>query len=262
LAALLALELRADLLILLSDVEGLYTGPPSEPKSQLIHTYLKEKHDDMVTFGEKSRVGRGGMTAKVYAAWNAASAGIPVVITSGYAPESLQRVVHGDHIGTLFHKDAHLWVDMKETGARDMAVSARDASRRLQSLSSEERQQILLRVAEALVVNEERINAENEADVDAAQLNGIAKSLIGRLTIKPGKIASLANSLRVLSEMKDPIGAVTKRTEIADGLILEKTTCPLGVVLVIFESRPDALVQVISQICGFLHCWMCFAQFQ
>jgi delta-1-pyrroline-5-carboxylate synthetase len=81
LAALLALELKADLLILLSDVEGLYTGPPSEPKSQLIHTYLKEKHDDMVTFGEKSRVGRGGMTAKVYAAWNAASAGIPVVIT-------------------------------------------------------------------------------------------------------------------------------------------------------------------------------------
>jgi hypothetical protein len=59
----------------------------------------------------------------------------------------------------------------------------------LQSLSSEERQQILLRVAEALVVNEERINAENEADVEAAQLNGIAKSLIGRLTIKPGKVS-------------------------------------------------------------------------
>jgi gamma-glutamyl phosphate reductase len=59
----------------------------------------------------------------------------------------------------------------------------------LQSLSSEERQQILLRVAEALVVNEERINAENEADVEAAQLNGIAKSLVGRLTIKPGKVS-------------------------------------------------------------------------
>jgi len=59
----------------------------------------------------------------------------------------------------------------------------------LQSLSSEERQQILLRVAEALVVNEERINAENEADVEAAQLNGIGKSLIGRLTIKPGKVS-------------------------------------------------------------------------
>lgn len=90
-AALLALELQADLLILLSDVEGLYTGPPSEPKSQLIHTYLKEKHDDMVTFGEKSRVGRGGMTAKVYAAWQAASAGIPVVISRS-PPDSHQSL--------------------------------------------------------------------------------------------------------------------------------------------------------------------------
>jgi delta-1-pyrroline-5-carboxylate synthetase len=142
-----------------------------------------------------------------------------------------------------------IWLFLQGTPA----AACRCFSSFLCSLSSEERQQILLRVAEALVVNEERINAENEADVEAAQLNGIAKSLVGRLTIKPGKIASFANSLRVLSEMKDPIGAVTKRTEIADGLILEKTTCPLGVVLVIFESRPDALVQVIFQICGFLH---------
>ncbi|CAM6047290.1 unnamed protein product [Sphagnum compactum] len=246
LAALLALELKADLLILLSDVEGLYTGPPCDPKSRLIHTYLKEKHDDMVTFGEKSRVGRGGMTAKVYAAWNAASAGIPVVITSGCAPDGLLHVMRGDHIGTLFHKDSYLWVDVKETGARDMAVSARDASRRLQSLSSEERKKILLTVSDALVANEARIKIENDADVEAAQLSGIAKSLIGRLTIKPGKIASLAKSLRVLADMKDPIGAVSKRTEIAEDLILEKTTCPLGVVLVIFESRPDALVQIAS----------------
>ena len=81
LAALLALELKADLLVLLSDVEGLYSGPPSDPKSKLIHTYVKEKHQGEITFGDKSRVGRGGMTAKVKAAVNAAYAGIPVVIT-------------------------------------------------------------------------------------------------------------------------------------------------------------------------------------
>lgn len=51
---------------------------------------------------------------------------------SGCTADGLQRVMRGEHIGTLFHKDAHLWVDMKETGARDMAVAARDASRRLQ----------------------------------------------------------------------------------------------------------------------------------
>jgi delta-1-pyrroline-5-carboxylate synthetase len=81
LAALLALELRADILILLSDVDGLYSGPPSDPCSKLIHTYIKEKHDETITFGDKSRVGRGGMTAKVKAACHAADAGIPVVIT-------------------------------------------------------------------------------------------------------------------------------------------------------------------------------------
>lgn len=81
LAALLALELKADLLVLLSDVEGLYSGPPSDPKSKLIHTYIKERHQGEITFGDKSRVGRGGMTAKVKAAVSAASAGIPVVIT-------------------------------------------------------------------------------------------------------------------------------------------------------------------------------------
>jgi hypothetical protein len=72
----------------------------------------------------------------------------------------------------------------------------------LQSLSSEERKQILLTVAEALVANEARIKTENEADVEAAQLSGIAKSLIGRLTIKPGKVSH--NQFQVLSFQKDP----------------------------------------------------------
>ncbi|KAK9128453.1 hypothetical protein Syun_017250 [Stephania yunnanensis] len=60
LVALLALELKVDLLILLSDVEGLYSGPPSDPQSKLIDTYIKEKNQREITFGGKSRVGRGG----------------------------------------------------------------------------------------------------------------------------------------------------------------------------------------------------------
>lgn len=85
LAGLLALELKADLLVLLSDVEGLYSGPPSDPKSKLIHTYVKQKHQEEITFGDKSRLGRGGMTAKVNAAVCAAEAGTPVIITR-YSP--------------------------------------------------------------------------------------------------------------------------------------------------------------------------------
>ncbi|XP_059456801.1 delta-1-pyrroline-5-carboxylate synthase isoform X2 [Corylus avellana] len=246
LAALLALELKADLLVLLSDVEGLYSGPPSDPKSKLIHTYIKERHQGEITFGDKSRVGRGGMTAKVKAAVYAADAGIPVVITSGYAAENIIKVLQGECIGTLFHHDAHLWAAVREVGAREMAIAARESSRRLQAMSSHDRKKILLDIADALEANEKLINTENEADILAAQQAGYEKSLIARLALKPGKISSLANSVRVLANMEDPIGCILKKTELADGLVLEKTSSPLGVLLIVFESRPEALVQIAS----------------
>ncbi|CAD6333631.1 unnamed protein product [Miscanthus lutarioriparius] len=138
LASLLAIELKADLLVLLSDVDGLYSGPPSEPQSKIIHTYIKEKHHNEIIFGDKSRVGSGGMTAKVKAAFVASKSGTPVVITS----------------------------------AREMAVAARECPRRPQNLSSDERKKILLDVADALEENEDLIRTENEADVAAAQDDG------------------------------------------------------------------------------------------
>ncbi|KAM0991329.1 hypothetical protein ACFX2C_009725 [Malus domestica] len=246
LAGLLALELKADLLVLLSDVEGLYSGPPTDPKSKLIHTYVKEKHQGEITFGDKSRVGRGGMTAKVNAAVCAAYGGIPVVITSGYDTDNIKKVLRGDRIGTVFHQDAHLWTVVKEEGARDMAVAAQEASRQFRALGSQERRKILLDVADALEANEGEIIAANEADVATAQEVGYEKALISRLALKPGKISALAKSIRKLADMEEPIGRVLKKTELAEGLVLEKLSCPLGVLLVVFESRPDALVQIAA----------------
>lgn len=246
LAALLAAELNADLLIMLSDVEGLYSGPPSDPQSKIIHTYVNEKHGKLISFGEKSNVGRGGMQAKVAAAANAASKGVPVVIASGFATDSIIRVLKGEKIGTLFHNEANLWEHSKGATAREMAVAARDCSRRLQKLSSEERKKILIDIADALEANEDAIRSENEADVEAAQGAGYEKSLVARMTLKPGKITNLARSIRAIADMEDPISHTLKRTEVAKDLVFEKAYCPLGVLLIIFESRPDALVQIAS----------------
>ncbi|MFS7933685.1 putative glutamate-5-semialdehyde dehydrogenase, Glutamate 5-kinase [Helianthus anomalus] len=246
LAALLAMELKADLLVLLSDVDGLYSGPPSDPRSKLIHTYVKQKHQKAISFGDKSRMGRGGMDAKVKAAVNAAYSGTPVVIASGYAPNNIIKVLNGERVGTLFHKDAHMWIPLTEIGPHEMAVSAREASRKLQALTSEERKKILLDVASALEANEQFIMLENDADVEAARDAGYDEALVARLALKPSKIRALAESVRRLAEMEEPIGQVLKRTELAEGLVLEKKSCPLGVLLIVFESRPDALVQIAS----------------
>ncbi|XP_073148911.1 delta-1-pyrroline-5-carboxylate synthase-like isoform X2 [Henckelia pumila] len=246
LAALLALELKADLLVLLSDVEGLYSGPPSDPNSKMIYTYVKQKHQGVIMFGEKSRVGRGGMYAKVKAAISAADAGTPVVIASGFDANNIAKVIDGQRVGTLFHRDAHKWITLDEFGAYEMAVAARESSMRLQCMSSEERRKILLCVADALEEKETLIRDENEADIRAAHEAGYDESLISRLVLSHAKISSLAKSIRTLADMEEPIGLLLKRTELADGLILDKTTCPLGVLLIIFESRPDALVQIAS----------------
>ncbi|KAL8208504.1 hypothetical protein R6Q57_007916 [Mikania cordata] len=255
LAALLATELKADLLVLLSDVDGLYSGPPTDPRSKLIHTYVKQKHQKAISFGDKSRMGRGGMDAKVKAACNAAYSGTPVVVASGYASDNIIKVLNGECVGTLFHKDAHMWIPITEIGPHEMAISAREASRRLQALTSEERKKILLEVAAALEANEHFIMLENDADVEVARDAGYDEALVARLALKPSKacnlnplnnIHALAESVRRLAEMEEPIGQVLKRTELAEGLVLEKKSCPLGVLLIVFESRPDALVQIAS----------------
>ncbi|PHT45024.1 Delta-1-pyrroline-5-carboxylate synthase, partial [Capsicum baccatum] len=166
----------------------------------------------------------------------------------GFANNNIIKALDGERVGTLFHREAIKWASTGDVDAREMAVSARECARRLQALSSQERSKILLDIADALEAKEEEILAENEADVAAAQQAGYEKSLISRLALKPGKISSLANSVRVLANMDEPVGRILKRTELADGIILEKTSSPLGVLLIIFESRPDALVQQIASL--------------
>ncbi|KAK9811960.1 hypothetical protein WJX73_003110 [Symbiochloris irregularis] len=270
LAALLAIELNADLLMLMTDVNGLYTGAPSDPSSKIIHTYCPAIHDPLIKFGQKSGGGRGGMTAKVDAAWLAADAGVTTVIASGKGGDSILQVVSGQLVGTLFsHEGARSFQEQhdrkqakqkkdKESGAskdaqpasgdetaRELAVAARDASRVLQNLSSEEREKILEKVAAELEKHEEQILAENEADVDAAE-GKIDDQLMNRLRLKPQKIKQLADGIRSIAKQTEPLRKVLSKMQIADGLVLEKLTSPIGVLLIIFEARPDALPQIAA----------------
>lgn len=126
-----------------------------------------------------------------------------------------------------------------------MALRSRSASRQLQNLTSDQRVAILNRVADSLEANEAGIMAANAKDIEVAK-GGIADALLQRLILKPNKISQLADGIRAIASQEEPIGKLINRTELAEGLVLDKVTSPIGVLLIIFEARPDALPQIAS----------------
>lgn len=134
--------------------------------------------------------------------------------------------------------------------ARSMALAARRGSRVLAGLSSQARSSALRRVAEALVARSAEICAANALDVadgERAVAEGtLAPALLSRLRIDEARLASLADGIRSLADMPEPVGRELSRRTLGEGLELRQVTSPLGVLLIIFEARPDALPQIAS----------------
>ena len=101
LSALVAVNLKADLLILLSDIDGLYTGDPACPSSELI-PFVESITLDIERLASKKHGGFGGMATKLNAGKLATENGIPMVIANGRANMALERIIDGDRIGTVF----------------------------------------------------------------------------------------------------------------------------------------------------------------
>ncbi len=131
-----------------------------------------------------------------------------------------------------------------------IAHSARKASRRLGLLSGETRKAILLAIADALEGNAGRILAANAKDCAAAEkllsTGEMTPALLSRLRIKESGISEMAARVREVANLPDPLGKRLATTELDDGLILQKESCALGVIAVVFESRPDVVPQVAS----------------
>ena len=125
-----------------------------------------------------------------------------------------------------------------------IAKAAKQASFTLAASRSEARNGALLAIADALEASREAIFAANAKDMAQAKADGIAAPVLKRLRFDESKLADVCAGLRALAGMDDPIGHEQLRTELADGLVLSRVACPIGVIGVIFESRPDALVQI------------------
>lgn len=130
--------------------------------------------------------------------------------------------------------------------ATDSARAARKAAGPLSRTDSSERRAALDAVAAALNDNQTAIFEANEQDLRNARENGLSAPLVARLSLDAKKLRGLVEGLDTLRDLPDPLGAIQVRRELAPGLVLERVSCPIGVIGVVFESRPDALVQIAS----------------
>jgi len=128
----------------------------------------------------------------------------------------------------------------------EIAQKTRQAARKLAVLSAEAKNQAIETIAQALEVAAPEIVAANVADRAAAEVDGIAKPLYDRLKLDESKLKSAIVGVRDVAKLPEPIGVVQIHRELDAGLILKRVTCPLGVLGIIFEARPEALIQIVS----------------
>lgn len=132
----------------------------------------------------------------------------------------------------------------------DQVRNTRRAARALARLSTAERNQLLLSAADRLEARADEILKANQQDCQSLEREvskgAASAALLKRLKTSASGIKDMARQIRDVAALEDPVGRVLSTTELDDGLILEKVSCPLGVVAVIFESRPDVVPQVAS----------------
>lgn len=122
---------------------------------------------------------------------------------------------------------------------QQIAQSARHASLKLANLSAPVKNNALLKMAYELLKNADTIKAANKKDLETAEGKGLSKPIIDRLTISDKVLKTMADGIREVAALPDPIGEITKMWRRPNGLLVGKMRIPLGVIGIIYEARPN-----------------------
>jgi glutamate-5-semialdehyde dehydrogenase len=122
---------------------------------------------------------------------------------------------------------------------RTQAIACRDAARRVAQLSTSAKNALLRAMAEALEADEAAILRANGQDLDAATAKGIGGAMFDRLKLDAKGLTAIADALREVAELPDPVGQVTRRETRPNGIAIERVRTPLGVIAMIYEARPN-----------------------
>lgn len=116
----------------------------------------------------------------------------------------------------------------------------------LNKLSSHDKNELLRKVAENLLIHQEKIIAANKKDMEIAKQNGMKESLLDRLKIDKNRIIAMAEGLKEIALLQDPVGEIVEGKVLENGLEILKKRVPLGVVAIIYESRPNVTVDAFG----------------
>ena len=122
------------------------------------------------------------------------------------------------------------------------AQKAKEAARKMAFISADVKNQALLAMADSLLKHSEEILKANEVDIGAAREKGLSAALIDRLLLTPARIKDMAEGLRVVVSLPDPVGEVENMWTRPNGLQVGRTRVPLGVIGIIYEARPNVTV--------------------
>jgi len=128
----------------------------------------------------------------------------------------------------------------------EMGKAARAASYKLAALSTEQKNQVLLSIADRLEAESADILAANAQDLADARQNGMSEALLDRLTLNPQRLKGIADDVRQVCRLADPVGQLMDGGQLDSGLRIERRRVPLGVIGVIYEARPNVTVDVAS----------------
>ena len=124
----------------------------------------------------------------------------------------------------------------------EMSKAARAASREMAKCPSNRKNEVLLKIAYKIKADADHIKQENEKDIDFAKEKGLSDAMIDRLTVKDATIRSMADGLREVAKQEDPVGAMSRTWKRPNGLEVSRMRIPLGVIGIIYESRPNVTI--------------------
>ena len=122
---------------------------------------------------------------------------------------------------------------------KELASRSKAAARQLTGLDTEQKNRCLHAMAQALCENKAAIGKANEQDLETARGMDLSQAMIDRLVLNEARIEAMAQGLREVAALPDPIGRILDERERPNGLLLQKITTPIGVVVIIYESRPN-----------------------